>query len=204
MPDARNVRQQRRMERRARSALRAMAIATTAAAILAVTMPQGNEATQAAPDHPVAAEVASPRPPSDPPASGVLTPQIELQEEDPAVAHRRYLDLLKRLDDERALDIRIQECFRKRLLSIQDILRLTYYVSLADFLRCAPWPESALMSLRYIQGVTLFAASRATTAAGEDIWSRFRHRIRREGAHMRIFRGTIRFPKQHRPTHRAA
>src|SRR5690349_14010142 len=122
-------REQRKAERaRARSrALRVVAVATTAVALLAVTLPSGSETAQAAPEQPVAAEVASSRLPSDPPASGVCTRQTESEketEEDPMVAQRQYLDLLKRLDDERALDIRIQDYYKRRVLSIQDILKL--------------------------------------------------------------------------------
>jgi hypothetical protein len=206
MPKLSREKRKERSKKERNRALRAMAVATTAAAILAITMPQGNETAQALPDQPVAAEVATERPPSEPPASGVVSQSLRRREPAPERA------AIEQLDSERVLDHAIRDCFTAGLISEESIRMMFFSILGLDDLLRRPYWARALEKIQVLNGIWMWkisGARRIPTHEGKELWSLFRMRMRLEGAHLRIADGTIDprvTPKQRRRrfTQRAA
>lgn len=148
-------------------------------------------------------QVEEPAPPADPipwsvptstrtipppPESGVRRVEPQPSQEQPKADLTRMDEeepcTVDTIDRERLFDFQVRSLLGI-CLSVDDVLRMYYFVSLRDFLTHGGWSIYALHRMHKVKSVMLWDG-RVPTAAGEEVWHRFRQRIRREGAHTRI------------------
>lgn len=122
-----------------------------------------------------------------PPDSHVRLVAPQPQEEEALVDHSAQIE---EIDRERLFDLRIRSLLGL-CLRAEDVLKMVYYAMLSDFLKHCAWGPLPLSKVGTINGVALWTRSGSPTAEGEEVWRRFRLRIRREGALRRIVDGTI-------------
>jgi hypothetical protein len=127
--------------------------------------------------------IAAPTIPS-PPESGVRLVEQPIEET------VDFSEKIEEIDRERLFDLKIRSLLGI-CLRIDDVLQMSYYVTLREFLARCTWKAGALNQARVVNGVVLWTQSFSSTREGEEVWCRFRLRIRREGAHRRIINGTI-------------
>lgn len=121
-------------------------------------------------------------------------------------------------DENEEKDLKVKEIDRGRLfdqvlrslygfcLFREDLMQMTYYISLREFLKRCTWRQAALRRARRVNGVTLwynvedrgeeFPPIWQPTVIGEEVWQRFRLRIRRESALARITDGLYYNPRR--------
>jgi hypothetical protein len=104
---------------------------------------------------------------------------------------------INEIDQARLLDRRFRDYLNQKWFTEDDVMSALYYVTFSQFLQRygrIDYGPIALVrdDLRNIGGIFLTDARgwRASTA-GEELWSRFRYRMRREGALVRICENKI-------------
>ncbi|MCR4278372.1 MAG: hypothetical protein NUV81_00505 [bacterium] len=109
--------------------------------------------------------------------------------------HRAVVHAAK-LDRKRILDRQLRWLLDKGYVSDKQMLALNYCIDLQSVVRGAPrWPANTLRLLRRLMGsdanIMWNEVTNMPTLLGCEVWARFRRRIRREGALLRVVEGRI-------------
>lgn len=121
-----------------------------------------------------------------PPDSGVRLVQRPTDREFTA---EEIAEHIEQIDHDRLFDKVLRALYGVYLVRT-DLEQMMYYVTLEEFLVRCTWGRIAFQKASIVNGVALWGSgTRRPTAIGEGVWQRFRLRIRRESALVRITEG---------------